>query len=601
MMGLPLSQQVFLPGKKAAQLICPGQKGLIFRGAFIDIPGKHTEIGIDDPCPGQKGEDRVFKKETQHKGQDRRAHNGPAQVIHPVSSLHEPHKFFSQNKSLLFENTGTACPQASAGVVIKLMIALWKIKSINCRLKIYKIITGRIPIKDWFRGGRSVIMEGSERGNMEVTDMQELTKLIREDMKPALGVTEPGAIAFAVATAREHLERPEEIETIEVALNSGMYKNAFTCGIPNSSRYGNLYAAALGAVAAKAEKGLESLADIMPEDDEKAARLVEEGRVKAWMSQVDSRISIDATVKTATETCTVEIRDSHTHIVRICKDGKDIFREDQAAEETEGGQEKEEIPVIHRYSFHEILEYVRNVPESEISFIREAFSMNMDLLEEGIHSGRAVIAEQLLRENDHHIISEDARKTAQLLCNGAIEARVLGLGRPAMSITGSGSHGIIATMPLFAFYEVNYEVVDDDLLLRATALSYLITMYIKEYSGKLSAFCGCGIAAGTGMACGLAYMRGAGEKELAMVIQNMASGITGMICDGGNHGCAMKGIVAVDAAFRSVDLAMEGVCIEEIHGINGKTPEDTMRNMGLIASPGMVQTEKTIVDIMEQK
>ena len=163
--------------------------------------------------------------------------------------------------------------------------------------------------------------------------MQELTKLIREDMKPALGVTEPGAIAFAVATAREHLERPEEIETIEVALNSGMYKNAFTCGIPNSSRHGNLYAAA--------EKGLESLADITPEDDEKAARLVEEGRVKAWMSQVDSRISIDATVKTATETCAVEIRDSHTHIVRICKDGKDIFREEQAAEETEGGQEKE--------------------------------------------------------------------------------------------------------------------------------------------------------------------------------------------------------------------------------------------------------------------
>ena len=200
--------------------------------------------------------------------------------------------------------------------------------------------------------------------------MQELTKLIREDMKPALGVTEPGAIAFAVATAREHLEQPEEIETIEVALNSGMYKNAFTCGIPNSSRYGNLYAAALGAVAAKAEKGLESLADITPEDDEKAARLVKEGRVKAWMSQVDSRISIDATVKTATETCTVEIRDSHTHIVRICKDGKDIFREEQAAEETEGGQEKEEIPVIHRYSFHEILEYVRNVPEPEISFIR---------------------------------------------------------------------------------------------------------------------------------------------------------------------------------------------------------------------------------------
>ena len=170
-----------------------------------------------------------------------------------------------------------------------------------------------------------------------------------------------------------------------------------------------------------------------------------------------------------------------------------------------------------------------------------------------------------------------------------------------MSITGSGAHGIIAAMPLFAYYEVNYEVVDDDLLLRATALSYLITMYIKEYSGKLSAFCGCGIAAGTGMACGLAYLRGGGEEELTKVIQNMASGLTGMICDGGNHGCVMKGITAVDAAFRAVDLAMEGICIENIHGINGKTPEDTMRNMGLIASPGMEETEKTIVEIIENK
>lgn len=142
---------------------------------------------------------------------------------------------------------------------------------------------------------------------------------------------------------------------------------------------------------------------------------------------------------------------------------------------------------------------------------------------------------------------------------------------------------------------------DEALLLRATALSYLITMYIKEYSGRLSAFCGCGIAAGTGMACGLAFLQGADESVIAAVIRNMASGLTGMICDGGNHGCAMKGIVAVDAAFRAVSMAKAGASIESIHGINGVTPEDTMRYMGMIASPGMVQTEKTIVEIMEEK
>ena len=178
---------------------------------------------------------------------------------------------------------------------------------------------------------------------------------------------------------------------------------------------------------------------------------------------------------------------------------------------------------------------------------------------------------------------------------------MLGLGRPAMSITGSGAHGIIATMPLLAQYKAEEDGSGELCLLRAAALSYLITMYIKEYSGRLSAFCGCGIAAGTGMACGLAFMKGGDDSVIDRVIRNMASGLTGMICDGGNHGCAMKGIVAVDAAFRAVDMALSGVCIESIHGINGRTPEDTMRNMGMIASPGMVGTEETIVEIMENK
>lgn len=424
----------------------------------------------------------------------------------------------------------------------------------------------------------------------------ELTKLIKEDMKPALGVTEPGAIAFAVATSKTHVAG--EVEKVTVALNSGMYKNAFTCGIPNSKNYGNLYAAALGVVAAKPELGLESLADITPEDDKLAQEMVAAGKITAYMDHVSSRITIDATVETKQDTCTVSIRDSHTHITRIEKNGAEIYTDDgiDVCESME-----EMVPTIHKYKLKELLNYVKDASEEELAFISEAFKMNLELLEEGLSSGRAVIAEELLMENGGERISKDVKKTAQLLCNGAIEARVLGLAKPAMSITGSGAHGIIATMPLYAYYKINEDTVEKVELLRATALSYLITMYIKEYSGKLSAFCGCGIAAGTGMACGLAYLQEAQCEQIEMVIQNMASGLTGMICDGGNHGCAMKGIVAVDAAFRSVNLALRGVCIEKIHGINGKTPEDTMRHMGLIASPGMVQTEEIIVDIMEQK
>ena len=426
--------------------------------------------------------------------------------------------------------------------------------------------------------------------------MEELTRLIREDMKPALGVTEPGAIAFAAARAKAETEG--EVLRVDVALNSGMYKNAYTCGIPGSDAYGNLQAAALGVVAADPAKGLESLDGITDADNEAAAKMVRDGRVHVTLDHMGSEITIDATVYTETDTCSVHIRGTHTHIQWIEKNGEIVF-----GEKTERQEESEEAetPVIHRYTLQQILEYVKQVPTKEISFIREAFSMNIELLEEGIHSKKTTIGPMLLRANDGKIISEDARKTAQLMCNGAIEARVLGLSSPAMSITGSGAHGIIATMPLFAYYEVNYEVIDDDILLRATALSYLITMYIKEYSGRLSAFCGCGIAAGTGMACGLGYLRGASEAQQMMIIQNMASGLTGMICDGGNQGCAMKGMVAVDAAFRSVDMAMQNVCIDAIHGINGRTPEDTMRNMGRIASPGMVKTEEVIVDIMKNK
>lgn len=426
--------------------------------------------------------------------------------------------------------------------------------------------------------------------------MEELTRLIREDMKPALGVTEPGAIAFAAARAKAETEG--EVLRVDVALNSGMYKNAYTCGIPGSDAYGNLQAAALGVVAADPAKGLESLDGITDADNEAAAKMVRDGKVHVALDHMGSEITIDATVCTETDTCSVHIRGTHTHIQWIEKNGEIVF-----GEKTEQQEESEEAetPVIHRYTLRQILEYVKQVPAKEISFIREAFSMNIELLEEGIHSKKTTIGSMLLRANDGKIISEDARKTAQLMCNGAIEARVLGLSSPAMSITGSGAHGIIATMPLFAYYEVNYEVIDDDILLRATALSYLITMYIKEYSGRLSAFCGCGIAAGTGMACGLGYLRGASEAQQTMIIQNMASGLTGMICDGGNQGCAMKGMVAVDAAFRSVDMAMQNVCIDAIHGINGRTPEDTMRNMGRIASPGMVKTEEVIVDIMKNK
>ena len=452
--------------------------------------------------------------------------------------------------------------------------------------------------------------------------MHELSTLIKKDMVPALGVTEPGAISFCVAKAKSYAKG--ELLHLNVAMNSGMYKNAFTCGIPNSKEVGNVFAAALGYVAGNPDKGLESLANVTPADNVSAQRLIDEGKITVALSGISSRIFMEATLETTESKVLLTIRDTHTNITKIVVNGETVLEaeeNDEAIDRPEAGiteSDKTEegcgitesnkvaegtgttkIHSIHRYTLAELVDYVNTVPLKEIEFVKEAYKVNLELFEEALKNPRTTFARQLLAMNGGEVISKDEQMTASLLCNATIEARVIGLDKPAMSITGSGAHGIIATMPLYGVYKIHG--LSEEMLYRATMLSYLICTYIKEYSGRLSAFCGCAIAAGTGMACGLVYLKGGTVEQMEYTLNNMASSITGMICDGGNQGCTMKGVAACDAAFRSVAFAMKGVYIDKVHGINGNTPEETMRNMGFIASPGMVGTEKTIVEIFEEK
>ena len=452
--------------------------------------------------------------------------------------------------------------------------------------------------------------------------MHELTALIQKDMVPALGVTEPGAISFCVAKAKSYAKG--ELLHLNVAMNSGMYKNAFTCGIPNSKEVGNVFAAALGYVAGNPDKGLESLANVTPADNVIAQRLIDEGKITVALSGISSRIFMEATLETIESKVLLTIHDTHTNITKIVVNGETVLEaeeKDEAIDRPEAGitesNKTEEgcgitesnkvaegtgttkIHSIHRYTLAELVDYVNTVPLKEIEFVKDAYKVNLELFEEALKNPRTTFARQLLAMNGGEVISKDEQMTASLLCNATIEARVIGLDKPAMSITGSGAHGIIATMPLYGVYKIHG--LSAEMLYRATMLSYLICTYIKEYSGRLSAFCGCAIAAGTGMACGLVYLKGGTVEQMEYTLNNMASSITGMICDGGNQGCTMKGVAACDAAFRSVAFAMKGVHIDKVHGINGNTPEETMRNMGFIASPGMVGTEKTIVEIFEEK
>lgn len=437
--------------------------------------------------------------------------------------------------------------------------------------------------------------------------MHELSTLIKKDMVPALGVTEPGAISFCVAKAKSYAKG--ELLHLNVAMNSGMYKNAFTCGIPNSKEVGNVFAAALGYVAGNPDKGLESLANVTPADNVCAQRLIDEGKITVALSGISSRIFMEATLETTESKVLLTIRDTHTNITKIVVNGETVLETEEKDEEDTYGASGEinattskanaTIHSIHRYTLTELVDYVNTVPLEEIEFVKEAYKVNLELFEEALKNPRTTFARQLLVMNGGEVISKDEQMTASLLCNATIEARVIGLDKPAMSITGSGAHGIIATMPLYGVFKIHG--LSEEMLYRATMLSYLICTYIKEYSGRLSAFCGCAIAAGTGMACGLVYLKGGTVEQMEYTLNNMASSITGMICDGGNQGCTMKGVAACDAAFRSVSFAIKGVHIDKVHGINGNTPEETMRNIGLIASPGMVGTEKTIVEIFEEK
>jgi L-cysteine desulfidase len=168
-----------------------------------------------------------------------------------------------------------------------------------------------------------------------------------------------------------------------------------------------------------------------------------------------------------------------------------------------------------------------------------------------------------------------------------------------MSIAGSGDHGIISTMPLLAVKEKTN--ASEEKLARAIAMSYLITIYIKNYAGLLSAFCGCAVAAGTGASTGIVYLLDGSVSQIGDTIHNMAANITGMICDGGNYGCTLKAVTGAGAAVTSALLALNGFVIPNGSGIVGYSPEETMRNIGRIASPGMLQTDKEILSIMEER
>ncbi len=414
---------------------------------------------------------------------------------------------------------------------------------------------------------------------------------IREEMALASGCTEP--VAVALACSRAYQEIGGKLERIEVVTDPGIYKNGLSCIVPGTEEVGLAAAAALGALAGRAELELEVLRDVTKSNVAAARRMVEREAVDVQVKNGEPEIYIAARVSTTKGWARTLIRKTHTNIVRIEVNGELRYQAKRERRDEAGERHFD----VRELSVADMVRFVAEVPFEAISFVLEAVRINKILVRSGLEGklgmgvGRGMSG--LLEDGE---IADDLVSSAQLMTASAVDARMGGARESAMSIAGSGSHGIIATMPIVATAEK--KGIGEEMMARAIALSYLVTIYVKAYSGRLSALCGCAVAAGTGASAGIVFLLGGDLDQIGHSIMNMAADITGIICDGGNLGCAMKAATGAGAAVLSALLALRGIHVPENTGIVAETVERTIANIGRISSPGMVGTNEVILNVM---
>ena len=432
----------------------------------------------------------------------------------------------------------------------------------------------------------------------------EIISLIRKEVKPALGCTEPIAVALAVAKAMEIIEekatslpacwRHEGAYSIRIEVSGNILKNGMGVGIPGTGMVGLHIASALGATCGRSRYGLEVLHDLAEDSIAKAKEMVDAGKVEVGIAETDHKLYVKAIISTDVgHTAYAVIEDDHD---RICETGYDgevlstvLAVENDAAEEQKSTLE-------YGLTIKEICEFARTVAYEDIAFILESRTLNLALAEEGLKGCYGLKVGYAIRlQGNKEVFGDDFLSYAMSLTAAASDARMAGCTLAAMSNSGSGNQGITVTMPVIA-YSIKYGT-DDEQLARALVMSHLIAIHIKGYLGKLSALCGCVIAS-TGAACGLVYLRGGDYEQICSAIKNMIGNITGMVCDGAKVGCAMKVASGVSSALQSAVLAREGICISEHDGIIEKDIEKTIQNLGKIGSVGMQHTDNMILDIM---
>lgn len=427
---------------------------------------------------------------------------------------------------------------------------------------------------------------------LSASERSKIISLIKYEVTPAIGCTEPIAVALAVAKAKEVLGGiPDKID---VYLSRNILKNAMGVGIPSTGMVGLPIAIAIGAYAGKSAYGLEVLKDTTALSIEQGKKMIEEKRINIFLKpDISEKLYIEVNAHLGENNAQVIISRDHARFSHIEKNGIVSLHLDD--EITESSTKEEDLHL----SFKKVCNLALESPIEELRFILETAKMNTAASLESMKGDYGHSVAQTVSNGSQQKVMGDTIFTRMLsVTAAACDARMAGASFPVMSNSGSGNQGIAATLPVSVFAKETGKSEDE--LIRALTLSHLMTIYIKQSLGRLSGLCGAVVAA-TGSACGITYLMGGTEEQIAFSIKNMIGNITGMICDGAKPSCALKVSNGVSTATLSALMAIDNKVVTSIEGITDEDVDKTIHNLTKIGSEAMNETDKMILEIMTTK
>jgi L-cysteine desulfidase len=430
-----------------------------------------------------------------------------------------------------------------------------------------------------------------------------IKSILKTEVAPALGCTEPVAIALGCAAAAS-LISDDAIESIEIWVDPNIYKNGVAVTIPGTGGLCGLdTAGAIGALGGASELGLEVLEPVDDAVVAKAKKILKDGRVKINLLPDQKGLYIRSKVNGTHNSAESEIRDLHDNIVSLSRNGRKITKSPLLSKRSEGDGKSERGQLetwLKSLSLSDLVALLDDIDADDLDFLEEGIQYNLRLAEHGLKHGTGLsIGKTMERLVRQRLMCRDMITSARILTSAASDARMAGVKLPAMSSAGSGNHGLTATLPIEAV--TDYIECDRDMVLKAVGLSHVITAYVKAYTGRLSAVCGCSVAAGAGATAGIAYLLGGDLRHIAGAIANLIEDLAGVICDGAKAGCSLKLSTAAGTAVQAALFALQGVQVQSTDGIIATSPEKTMQNVGQLSTQGMIETDRTILKIMLEK